>query len=94
MKLTKIRNKEFQSVRDSNEFDTDDITCLVGKNEAGKTSILQALYKLNPVISTDGEFDVTDDYPRVDVEDYQHEVEQGIREHAAVVAAIFTLMYV
>lgn len=94
MKLTKIRIKEFQSVRDSNEFDTDDITCLVGKNEAGKTSILQAPYKLNPVISTDGEFDVTDDYPRVDVEDYQHEVEQGIREHATVVAAIFTLMYV
>lgn len=91
MKLAKIRIKEFQSVRDSNEFDTDDITCLVGKNEAGKTSILQALYKLNPIISTSGEFDVTDDYPRVDVEDYQHEVEQGIREHATVVEATFTL---
>lgn len=91
MKLTKVRIKEFQSVRDSNEFDTNDITCLVGKNEAGKTSILQALYRLNPIISTDGDFDVTDDYPRVDVEDYQHEVDQGIREPATVVETTFIL---
>ncbi len=91
MKLSKVRIKEFQSIRDSNEFDTNEITCLVGKNEAGKTSILQALYKLNPIISGDGRFDITDDYPRVDVEDYLHDVEQGKREHAIVAEATFTL---
>lgn len=91
MKLSRVQIKEFQSVRDSNEFDTDDITCLVGKNEAGKTSILQALYKLNPIINSDGQFDVTDDYPRVDVEDYRYEVEQEKRKHATVVQAKFTL---
>lgn len=91
MKLTKIQIKEFQSIRDTDQFDSDQITCLVGKNEAGKTSILKALYKLNPIIGSDGEFDVTDDYPRVDVEDYLHEVEQGTREQAVVVQTKFTL---
>ncbi len=91
MKLTQVRIKAFQSVRDSNDFDTNDITCLVGKNEAGKTSILQALYKLNPIIQNDGDFDPTDDYPRVDVEDYLYEVEQGTREPATVVEALFIL---
>jgi predicted ATP-dependent endonuclease of OLD family len=91
MKLTQVRIKEFQSVRDSNDFDTNDITCLVGKNEAGKTSILQALYKLNPIIQNDGDFDPTDDYPRVDVEDYLYEVEQGTREPATVIEALFIL---
>jgi predicted ATP-dependent endonuclease of OLD family len=39
-------------------------TCLVGKNEAGKTALLKALYRLNPIVETEGRFDVTDDYPR------------------------------
>jgi len=29
------------------------MTCLVGKNESGKSAILQALYKLNPVDKED-----------------------------------------
>jgi ABC-type cobalamin/Fe3+-siderophores transport system ATPase subunit len=45
-------------------------TCLVGKNEAGKTALLEAIYRLNPIIETDGNFDVTDDFPRSTVEDY------------------------
>jgi len=38
----------YKSVEDSNEFSVDQVTCLVGKNEAGKTAVLDALYKLNP----------------------------------------------
>ncbi len=64
MKLTKVRIKEFQCIRDSKEFSTEDITCLVGKNESGKTAILQALYKLNPVIAEHGDFNPDIDYPR------------------------------
>jgi AAA15 family ATPase/GTPase len=50
MKLTQFHVQEYKSIQDSNPIQTGDITCLAGKNESGKTSLLQALYKLNPVI--------------------------------------------
>ena len=91
MKLVNVKVTEFQSVLDSNEFKVGDITCLVGKNEAGKTTILKALYRLNPIISSEGKFSVTDDYPRGEVEDYSDSVERGKREAATVVRAVFAL---
>jgi len=91
MKLTSVELSEFQCIRHSNRFDVGDITCLVGKNESGKTAILQALYRLNPVIPQDGKFDVTDDYPRSEVEDYQQDVEAGRQKPAIVVRATFEL---
>lgn len=91
MKLRTVRVREFKSVWDSNAFSVDRVTCLVGKNEAGKTAILQALYRLNPIIEGDGNFDVTDDYPRSDVENYQQDVESGRRKPATVIAATFDL---
>jgi hypothetical protein len=91
MKLRTVRVREFKSIWDSNPFDVDRVTCLVGKNEAGKTAILQALYRLNPIVDHEKEFDVTDDYPRADVENYEQEVESGSREHAVVVEATFDL---
>ncbi len=91
MKLRTVRVREFQSIWDSNAFEVDRATCLVGKNEAGKTAILQALYRLNPIVEDDGDFDVTDDYPRSEVEDYQQDVESGRRKHAIVVEATFEL---
>jgi len=91
MKLSKVSVREFQSVWDSNPFEVDRVTCLVGKNEAGKTALLQALYRLNPINEGDGNFDVTDDYPRSEVEDYQQNVESGRRTHAVAVEATFKL---
>ena len=91
MRLSTVHVTEFQSIRDSNEFSVGDITCLVGKNEAGKTALLQALYRLNPIVPAEGNYDVTDDYPRWDVEDYRLSVESGEQEQAVVVAAVFTL---
>ncbi|WP_296452746.1 AAA family ATPase [Rubinisphaera sp.] len=75
MKLKKVEIKEFRSIRDSGEFEVGDVTCLVGKNESGKTALLQALYKLNPVVTEHGSFDITDEYPRSDVEEYRSLVE-------------------
>lgn len=49
MKLSRARVKNFKSVLDSEWFSVDDLTCLVGKNESGKTAILEALEKLNSV---------------------------------------------
>ena len=91
MKLTKVHIKEFQSIQDSTEFDIGDVTCLVGKNEAGKTALLKALYHLNPINDSEGAFDVTDDYPRGTVEDYKDAVAQGERKPAEVVLATYKL---
>jgi predicted ATPase len=91
MKLKTVTIAEFKSVHSSQPFEVTDITCLVGKNEAGKTALLQALYRLNPVVDSDGKFEVTADYPRNEVEDYRIAIENKTREHATVVKAVFTL---
>ena len=91
MKLITIRIYEYKSIWDSNNFEIGDITCLVGKNEAGKTALLQAIYKLNPIITTDSEFNVTNDYPRVEVSDYEEDVKNKKREPAKVVEGTFEL---
>lgn len=41
-----------------------DVTCLVGKNESGKTTILKALHRLKPANGDDTTFDLTTEYPR------------------------------
>ena len=91
MKLSNIEISEYKSIQSSNRFNIGDITCLVGKNEAGKTAILEALERLNPVIPEHSTFDVTDDYPRAEVTKYQQEVKAEKRTPATVVVATFTL---
>src|SRR5579859_342231 len=91
MKLIAFQVREYKSTRDSNEIPVGDVTCLVGKNESGKTALLQALYKLNPIIAEHGKYDVVDEYPRADVEDYRQAIEAGQRTPATVVAATFEL---
>ena len=63
MKLKSVQVKNFRSVEDSNEFSVGDITCLVGKNEAGKTAILWALHGINPQDES-FKYDKTVNYPR------------------------------
>ena len=89
MKLVKAHITNFRSIQDSTEFEIGDVTCLVGKNESGKTALLHALYRLNPVVKSDGGFDVTDDYPRRAVSDYEEDVEAGSREPDQVVEATY-----
>lgn len=64
MTLKSVHVRNFKCIEDSGEFSINRVTCLVGKNESGKTAILQALYKLNPVIKEDGDFDGVIEYPR------------------------------
>ena len=90
MKLSKVQVTKFQSIQNSTEFDVGDVTCLVGKNEAGKTALLKALYRLNPVSESEGAFDVTEDYPRREVSDYEEAVNAG-QEPASVVHATYVL---
>lgn len=62
MKLIKVRVQNYRSVEDSEEFEIGNLTCLVGKNEAGKTALLSAMRGLKP--SQSFEFDEVIDCPR------------------------------
>ena len=64
--------KNFKCVEDSTWFDISPVTCLVGKNEAGKTSLLEALHKLNSDVAELGQFDVLLEYPRRRRKEYQN----------------------
>lgn len=91
MRLATVRVTEFKSIKDSGTFSVGDVTCLVGRNESGKTALLQALYRLNPIIEGQGKFDVTEDYPRAEEEEYQQAIERKQKTPARVVDARFTL---
>lgn len=71
MKLLDVQVKNFRCVNDSQEFQVNDVTCLVGKNESGKTSVLKALERVN---STDAgirrKFDRERDWPRNRYDEY------------------------
>lgn len=61
MKLNSYCVYNFRSVRDSGWVECSDITTLVGVNESGKTNMLKALWKFNPV--REGKIDVLHDMP-------------------------------
>lgn len=62
MKLMKAEIRRYRSIEESTTFVVEpDVTCLVGKNESGKTATLQALYKSRPVDKAS--FDAGIDYP-------------------------------
>lgn len=91
MLLKSFHIRDFQSITDSNPVQVGDITCLVGKNEAGKSSLLKALYRLNPIEKGEDKFDITDDYPRSRVTEYEQGIKTGKRSHAVVTEATFSL---
>lgn len=91
MKLIRFEITDFQCVRASNPVRVGNVTCLIGKNEAGKTALLRGLYKLNPVIEADSAYDVVDDFPRSEVEQYEYELSRGERSPANVSRAEFQL---
>jgi hypothetical protein len=62
MRLIGVHVKNFRSIEDSEFFAIEDLTCLVGKNEAGKTALLHALLGVNPL--GDFKYDQLRDYPR------------------------------
>lgn len=62
MKLIRVNVQRYRSVGESTEFDVEpDVTVLVGKNESGKTAVLQSLYKSFPIDAA--KFDPDLDYP-------------------------------
>ena len=63
MRLKSFRVTKFRNIVDSGEITVDpSVTCLVGKNEAGKSGLLEALYLFHPAYNES--FNVQDQYPR------------------------------
>jgi predicted ATP-dependent endonuclease of OLD family len=62
MKLKRFKVENFRSISDSGWIENDNVTALVGVNEAGKSNLLLALWKLNP--ATGGEINKLEDMPR------------------------------
>lgn len=92
MKLKDFAVRNFRSIWDSNIVDVDDrITCLVGKNESGKTALLQALYKTHPIVYQHSGFDPTFDYPKREVSDYEFNIESEASEPSLVVKVRYAL---
>lgn len=59
--LQRYRVKNFKSIRDSGWVNCSDVTTLIGVNEAGKSNLLLALWKLNP--AKGGDIVLSDDMP-------------------------------
>ena len=72
MKLKQFRVMNFKSIEDSGDITMDEVTCLVGKNESGKTALFEALSKLNPTEGIDPHFKL-EDYPRRMLNAYKKE---------------------
>jgi predicted ATP-dependent endonuclease of OLD family len=79
MKLVKARVTNFRSVENSGDFEVDQLLALVGKNEAGKSAILQALNGLVPHPATPFQYDRERDYPRRFLTEYKarHQKEEA-----------------
>jgi energy-coupling factor transporter ATP-binding protein EcfA2 len=71
MRLRAAQIKHFKLIQDGGRFRVDDLTCLVGKNESGKTAVLKALHRLNPDDPDEADFDVETEYPRHQLFDYK-----------------------
>jgi hypothetical protein len=61
MRLTQFRVENFRSVRSTDWIDVTSITAFVGQNEAGKSNLCEALYRINPALPD--QFNVDEDWP-------------------------------
>ena len=51
LKAVQFRVQNFKNVEDSGWIPIENVTCFVGRNESGKTTLLKALHKFNPAIA-------------------------------------------
>jgi energy-coupling factor transporter ATP-binding protein EcfA2 len=87
MKLKSAHVTNFRSILDSGPVEIEATTCLVGKNEAGKTAFLKALEGLKPVNKSYA-YDKTRDFPRRDLSKYDRIHEGG---DATVISTVWEL---
>ena len=77
MQLLTVHVTNFRSAEDSEKFNVERVTCLVGKNEAGKSAILLAMAALNPHKATPAILDKERDYPRRSLTQYDEKHANG-----------------
>ena len=74
MKVNSFCVFDFRSVENSGWIDCNEITTLVGVNESGKTNILNALWKFNPV--SELKIDILHDIPVTKLSEFRNKIEQ------------------
>src|ERR1700733_3052145 len=85
MRLVSVHVTDFKSINDATPVHIEDgVTCLVGKNESGKTAFLEALYKLNPLEGKATKFDELLEYPRA----RRNEDRESISDRVPIVAVL------
>ncbi|RAI35886.1 AAA family ATPase [Rhodoplanes serenus] len=77
MRLVKAHATNYRNILDSNEVSIGAATCLVGKNEAGKTAFLKALECLRSTDKTFKSYGKTENYPRRFLADYETRHPEG-----------------
>jgi predicted ATPase len=84
MKLLRVEIDHFKNILNSGPIAIQpDVTCIVGKNESGKTAVLQALHRFNPA-QPNVSFDAQRQYPAW--LEKQHRKQKDLNAHAPVVA--------
>jgi len=83
VKLLRVEIDHFKNILASEPIGIQpDVTCLVGKNESGKTAVLQALHRFNPA-QPNVSFKAQREYPAW--LEKQHRKQKGIDDHAPVI---------
>jgi hypothetical protein len=62
VRLTQFRVYNFRNVHDSGPIETTQVTAFVGQNEAGKSNLFEALYRINP-FDQRTTYDIKEDWP-------------------------------
>jgi hypothetical protein len=70
MRLVRAQATNYRNIIDSGQVEIGSVTCLVGKNEAGKTAFLKALEGLRSVDPSFTEYGKTENYPRRFLSEY------------------------
>jgi len=78
MRLTKAHVTNYRNIIDSNEVDIAQSTCLVGKNEAGKSAFLKALEGLRSTNEKFKQYNKVENYPRRYLADYDERHEGDV----------------
>lgn len=80
MKLTEARVTNYRNILDTGPVEIAQTTCLVGKNEAGKTAFLKALEGIKSFDKSFKEYGKTENYPRRYLADYEerHDGEDAV----------------
>ncbi len=70
MHVEAVRVRNHKSIEDTGWVSLDGLTCLIGRNESGKTAFLRAIERFNPAYGGE-EFDFTVEYPRDELSAYR-----------------------